>query len=454
MRTLEGQHYLFKSFLAFFRLIDYNNYMKTRNAKNQTSFYEQAVFYYISQFFHDAGNRIVIGNNNEADIFIPEIHCVVEYDGLYWHESKMDRDNEKNLYFNSVGLRVIRIRDIGLPDLEPFDGKVFYHKRTYGDNGYHIYEIIEQLIRGLAEFTSDQILTKKLLKFTLNKNMFLSDAPDINAVLHPNQVENSIMACSGIEDWDYEKNKRLKPTNITLSYRQKCFFRCKKGESKLFYPSLWLLKDGQDQKPYRNYCAGLLICDDHCQVKEKLLSSYFNGDFTISDDEIPMYRKMLANSKSTRFCIELLFSRIGNSGFVDRFERLFIIQNGIPIFLGQTMHWPDSSGDIELIKQLYQSYPGLVLNISAAPFDITNKQRKVFFQYYEWMIQSLKNKNEYYLIASCFRRSISDGIAEERLSNCFVLMVIRFINRHKDVFKHEDKFISWLNDYLAKINHD
>ena len=39
------------------------------------------------------------GKKYEADIFIPELGLVIEYDGFYWHRKKDQKDNEKNAAF-------------------------------------------------------------------------------------------------------------------------------------------------------------------------------------------------------------------------------------------------------------------------------------------------------------------------------------------------------------------
>lgn len=52
--------------------------------RQSTSFYEQAIFYYVRKFFPDALNRYQIecaGNKVEIDIFVPSIKVGIEYDG-------------------------------------------------------------------------------------------------------------------------------------------------------------------------------------------------------------------------------------------------------------------------------------------------------------------------------------------------------------------------------------
>lgn len=56
---------------------------------SQTSFPEQALFFYIKQAFPAAinGYHDIFSNEMELDIYIPEIKTAIEYDGANWHSS-------------------------------------------------------------------------------------------------------------------------------------------------------------------------------------------------------------------------------------------------------------------------------------------------------------------------------------------------------------------------------
>lgn len=212
---------------------------KERMVRNQTSFYEQAIFYYILQFFPDAKNRFKFNNGAEADICIHEIKCVIEYDGLYWHKDRVDKDNNKNVFFNSIGYFVIRVRDIGLPDLNEFKGVVLYHKKQSSDKAaHHIDEIIEQIMHLLATLQVDEIIGEKLRSFSLPHEEFLLHCPDINSTLYPYPVYPSLADCFGIERWDYEKNGRLNPAHLQWDFAQRVFFKCRAGKSIYSYHAI------------------------------------------------------------------------------------------------------------------------------------------------------------------------------------------------------------------------
>jgi hypothetical protein len=79
---------------------------------DNTSFTEQAIFYYISQIFPEALNRKIIsinGINKEADVFIPTLKTVIEYDGFH-HLNNHDKDLEKANFFLDNGYLFFSIR--------------------------------------------------------------------------------------------------------------------------------------------------------------------------------------------------------------------------------------------------------------------------------------------------------------------------------------------------------
>lgn len=87
------------------------------NSGQQTSFAEQAVFYYIKQLYPDAQNRVqnLLGQRMELDIYIPSIHLAIEYDGSFWHNhnkpNKRDRDEKKYALCQAQHIYLIRIRE-------------------------------------------------------------------------------------------------------------------------------------------------------------------------------------------------------------------------------------------------------------------------------------------------------------------------------------------------------
>ena len=84
------------------------------NSGRQTSFAEQAVFYYVKKIFPDAENRYkdIFDNGMELDIFIPSTRLAIEYDGVFWHKAeKEERDKLKYDICRKNNIHLIRIRE-------------------------------------------------------------------------------------------------------------------------------------------------------------------------------------------------------------------------------------------------------------------------------------------------------------------------------------------------------
>ncbi len=80
----------------------------------QTSFAEQAVYYYIKQVFSDSVNRYLhaFGSKFELDIYIPSIRTAIEYDGEAWHKNdKLEREIRKYKLCKENNIKLIRLRE-------------------------------------------------------------------------------------------------------------------------------------------------------------------------------------------------------------------------------------------------------------------------------------------------------------------------------------------------------
>jgi Zn finger protein HypA/HybF involved in hydrogenase expression/very-short-patch-repair endonuclease len=85
----------------------------------QTSFAEQAVFFYVNKLYPDAISRYKADflGKFELDIYIPSIKYAIEYDGEAWHkENKLERERRKYLLCKKYGITLVRLRE-QMPEL-------------------------------------------------------------------------------------------------------------------------------------------------------------------------------------------------------------------------------------------------------------------------------------------------------------------------------------------------
>jgi very-short-patch-repair endonuclease len=74
---------------------------------------ELRIFSELKTIFPTIQHRAIL-NRQEVDIYIPELKVGIEYDGVYWHHDKLEKDKNKNARLSS-SLLLIRIREQGLP---------------------------------------------------------------------------------------------------------------------------------------------------------------------------------------------------------------------------------------------------------------------------------------------------------------------------------------------------
>ena len=81
----------------------------------QTSFAEQAIYYYVKKKYKDTESRYkkIFENNMEIDIYIPNKKIGIEYDGKHYHKSAKSKLREKEKYSicQKEGIRLIRVKE-------------------------------------------------------------------------------------------------------------------------------------------------------------------------------------------------------------------------------------------------------------------------------------------------------------------------------------------------------
>lgn len=92
------------------------------NSGRQTSFAEQAVFYYVKKAYPDAINRYteIFQKGMELDIYIPSLKLGIEYDGEAWHrDDKIEREIKKCNICHEHGIKLIRLKENSVNQPDP-----------------------------------------------------------------------------------------------------------------------------------------------------------------------------------------------------------------------------------------------------------------------------------------------------------------------------------------------
>ena len=158
------------------------------NKEKQTSFPEQAIFYYIRQIFPDAinGERNVL-KGMELDIYIPSQKVGIEYDGSAWHK-KIEKDIKKELRCKDLGIRLFRVREDDCEDYESKAYKSYVYK--YGD-WKALDKILIMICEDLSDISIDISIDRdthaieKMFFSNKQNNSVASTNPELMTLWHP-----------------------------------------------------------------------------------------------------------------------------------------------------------------------------------------------------------------------------------------------------------------------------
>lgn len=190
--------------------------------QSQTSFPEQAIYYYIKQIFPDVINRYIF-DNREIDIFIPSQNIGIEYNGYFSHMRKSERDAVKKEFFRSLGIMLLVVKEYKTGS-EKNDADFYIHERTSYKN---LTSLVKEIIAALGCSSQVDVDCER-------------DAISIKNQYVTLRKENSIAAIRPdlIDRWDYDRNGNITPEMVTLGTGQRFYWKCRIcNRSYLAWPS-------------------------------------------------------------------------------------------------------------------------------------------------------------------------------------------------------------------------
>ena len=178
--------------------------------RSQTSFPEQAIYFYVKKLFPDAINRYTIGRC-EIDVYIPSVHVGIEYNGYFSHKGKAEKDRKKRSVIESHGIKLIIIKEYK-KDTECIDADFYIHERTSNES------VTNLIIAVLAALSPNNTVSVDCGR----------DQSTINAQYIDSIKKNSIAAAMPeiVDEWDFEKNGSIKPEYVSRNSRQKYYWIC------------------------------------------------------------------------------------------------------------------------------------------------------------------------------------------------------------------------------------
>lgn len=112
----------------------------------KTSYPEKIIAFYISKLFPDTienyrGKEL---KKSELDVYIPSLKVGIEYDGSRWHKNQ-GKDLTKDVLCESLGIFLIRVREIGASEYISNSRKIFINEKNSQDLTNAIREIIDTI---------------------------------------------------------------------------------------------------------------------------------------------------------------------------------------------------------------------------------------------------------------------------------------------------------------------
>lgn len=184
----------------------------------QTSFAEQAVYYYVKKIFPDAQNRVkkIFNTNFELDIYIPSISTAIEYDGQVWHKNQIERERKKYKVCHENNIRLIRLREMEYILGSDIADYVISYKDLY------MHKNLELAIHDLIKYLTVCLIVS--IDFDIN---IARDEIEISNRI--NDVKNSSIQDTHPEiakEWHPTLNNDLKPSNFSAGSTRKVYWLC------------------------------------------------------------------------------------------------------------------------------------------------------------------------------------------------------------------------------------
>jgi translation initiation factor IF-1 len=219
--------------------------------ESQTSFPEQAVFFYLKSVFNDTISGEKYKGVWELDIFIPNLNLGIEYDGYYFHKNKQKSDLEKDKYVVSEGIHFIRIME---EERNP-------HKcYLTGDKICCSTEPTDKQLCDVIQMCFDYI-GKNITHTSYNVDIDIKrDRVDIYDLYMMSEKEKSLLSKMPhiAAQWHPTRNLCIKPDMVKPNSDKRFWWLCEKGHE-------WQAQiKGRVQGNGCPYCAGQLAYSDNC----------------------------------------------------------------------------------------------------------------------------------------------------------------------------------------------
>jgi Probable Zinc-ribbon domain len=207
-------------------------------------------------------------SRHECDIYLPGLQLGIEVDSLYWHNGRIQQELAKNAFFQSARIRLLRVREVGLPAISKDD--IWYTRNTSALT--IVGNLLERLARmvPLPNETNARILEYSKMARLMNDSEFTRLCDCL-----PGPTESKSLAILSPEiaaEWNHEKNGQITPLDVFNSSNKLFWWKCKRGHEWRCAPSK---RTSAGQKC--PYCSGKRVNIENClQTRAPELSLQWN----------------------------------------------------------------------------------------------------------------------------------------------------------------------------------
>jgi len=227
---------------------------------SSTSVMELKIYAEIKSVFPDTKLKVKI-NKIECDVYIPSLSVGVEYDGVYWHRDKQEKDRAKNRIFENGGIHLIRVREIGLNKITENDVIYDYAKKEEK-------QLVDTLLKRIKRLPVLSVAAQERVDGYLEKSELANNEGFINLLDRlPSPLPGSSLAEQDpalAKTWHPSKNGKLTPQDVTSYSNKNIWWQCDKGHE-------WKSIVGNRSKGQGcPYCSGRRAFGDNCLAKANL----------------------------------------------------------------------------------------------------------------------------------------------------------------------------------------
>lgn len=192
------------------------------NSGRQTSFAEQAFYFYIKKLYPDAINRYteIFDNRMELDIFIPSIRLAIEYDGVFWHKNK-SREKIKYQYCQKNNIKLIRIKETNIELNDSWDIADKIHHTDNLDDRKNLQNLIIFVLQDIELWRGTFMFRYPDVNLERDRNEILN-------LYHTQQLENSVEKTHPklVKEWSYERNGSLLSSMFKAGSDERVWWKC------------------------------------------------------------------------------------------------------------------------------------------------------------------------------------------------------------------------------------